>query len=99
MDLGVDAYIDRIQLIPRTDATQGVFGNFRLSIAEDDGAGNPGNVVFTQDYNTTTFESGTWATTDPDGARGRHVRLERLDNNYWLTFAEFEVIGSQTPLL
>ena len=46
---------------------------------------------------------GTWGTTDPGGsapggAFGRHVRLERLDNNYWLTFAEFEVIGSTTPL-
>ena len=98
VDLGVDAYIDRLQLIPRTDAQQGVFGNFRLSIAEDDGAGNPGNIVFSQDYNATNFESGTWATTDPNGARGRHVRFERLDNNYWLTFAEFEVIGSQSPL-
>ncbi|QDV75591.1 F5/8 type C domain protein [Planctomycetes bacterium K2D] len=98
VDLGVEAYVDRIQIIPRTDATQGVFGNFRLTIAEDDGAGNPGAVVFSQDYNATNFESGTWATTAPDGARGRHVRMERLDNNYWLTFAEFEVFGSSEPL-
>ena len=26
------------------------------------------------------------------------MRLERIDNNYWLTFAEFEVIGSTSPL-
>ncbi len=25
-------------------------------------------------------------------------RITRLDNNYWLTFAEMEVIGSSTPL-
>lgn len=98
VDLGVEAYIDRIQILPRTDTYQGVFGNFRVSVAEDDGAGNPGNVVFSQDYNATNFDSGTWATTDPNGARGRHVRFERLDNNYWLTFAEFEVIGSPNEL-
>lgn len=98
VDLGIEAYIDRIQIIPRTDATQGVLGNFRISIAADDGAGNPGAVVFSQDFNATSFESGTWATSAPDGAQGRHVRMERLDNNYWLTFAEFEVIGSPEPL-
>ena len=32
------------------------------------------------------------------GTHGRHVRLERIDNNYWLTFAEFEVIGSTSPV-
>ncbi|QDV80222.1 PEP-CTERM sorting domain-containing protein [Botrimarina mediterranea] len=104
VDLGASAYIERVQLLRRTDAQQGVFGNMRLTIYEDDGAGAPGAVAFTQDYLTNGFTIGSWGTTDPGasapgGAFGRHVRLERLDNNYWLTFAEFEVIGSGTPLL
>lgn len=103
VDLGVNAYIDRVQVLRRTDADQGVFGNFRLTIYQDDGAGNPGSVAFTQDYLPFNFEHGTWATTEPGasapgGAFGRHVRLERIDNNYWLTFAEFEVIGATNPL-
>jgi hypothetical protein len=104
VDLGVNAYIDRVQILRRTDADQGIFGNMRLTIYEDDGGGNPGAVAFTQDYLTTEFSIGTWGTTEPGasapgGAFGRHVRLERIDNNYWLTFAEFEVIGSTSPLL
>ena len=104
VDLGAEAYIERVQVLRRTDAQQGVFGNMRLTIYEDDGAGAPGAVAFTQDYLTGGFTIGTWGTTDPGastpgGAYGRHVRLERLDNNYWLTFAEFEVIGSAAPLL
>lgn len=99
VDLGVDAYIDRVQLLRRTDTDDAVFGNMRLTIYEDDGAGNPGTVAFSHDYLTdSNFELGTWGTTDPDGVMGRHVRLERLDNNYWLDFAEFEVIGSTSPL-
>ena len=31
VDLGVDAYIDRVQILRRTDADQGVFGNMRLT--------------------------------------------------------------------
>ena len=70
VDLGVNAYIDRVQILRRTDADQGVFGNMRLTIYEDDGAGNPGNVTFTKDYLTGAFgaggfESGTWGTTAP----------------------------------
>ncbi|MBX3435651.1 MAG: discoidin domain-containing protein [Pirellulales bacterium] len=108
VDLGVSAYIDRVQILRRTDADQAVFGNMRLTVYEDDGNGQPGNVAFTQDYLTGVFGSGgfgfgTWGTTDlglnsAQGTHGRHVRLERIDNNYWLTFAEFEVIGSTSPL-
>src|SRR5262245_18527414 len=32
VDLGVNAYIDRVQILRRTDADQGVFGNMRLTI-------------------------------------------------------------------
>ena len=103
VDLGADAYIERVQILRRTDTAQGIFGNMRLTIYEDDGAGNPGAISFSEDYLTSEFSSGSWGTTDPGksapgGAHGRHVRLERLDNNYWLTFAEFEVIGAASPL-
>ena len=81
VDLGLDAYIERVQILRRTDADQNIFVNFRLTIFDDDGPGN--------------LAPGASA---PGGASARHVRLERLDNNYWLTFAEFEVIGSATPL-
>ena len=104
VDLGTEAYVDRVQLLRRTDADQGVFGNMRLTIYEDDGLGGHGAVAFTGDYLTNGFSVGSWGTTDPGaaapgGVLGRFVRLERLDNNYWLTFAEFEVIGSTSPLL
>jgi hypothetical protein len=104
MDLGKNAYIDRVQLLRRTDADQAVFGNMRLSIYPDDGSGNPAATPsFQHDYQTSSFTMGTWGTVDPGagapgGANGRFVRLERLDNNYWLTFAEFEVIGSLSPI-
>lgn len=108
VDLGANAYIDRVQLLRRTDADQGVFGPMNLKIYQDDGAGNPGNVAFSHDYLPNYFGVGSWGTTDPGstaaggaagGSFGRFVRLERLDNNYWLTFAEFEVIGAQQPLV
>lgn len=103
VDLGASAYVDRVQLLRRTDTDQGVFGNMRLSILQDDGSGNPGAVAFSHDYQTSAFTEGTWGTVDPGasapgGAFGRFVRLERLDNNYWLTFSEFEVIGAHSPL-
>jgi hypothetical protein len=107
IDLGTSAYIDRVQVLRRTDADQGVFGPMSLTIYQDDGAGNPGNVAFTHNYNPNYFGVGTWGTTDPGstaaggaagGTFGRFVRLERLDNNYWLTFSEFEVIGAHHSL-
>jgi hypothetical protein len=99
VDLGVDAFVERVQLLRRSDADQGVFGNMRLTVFEDDGAGNPGAISFQHDY-LPSFQKGTFGTTDPgaDGAFGRHVRIERIDPNYWLTFAEFEIIGSTSPL-
>ena len=107
VDLGTSAYIDRVQILRRTDADQGVFGNMNLTIYQDDGTGHPGAVAFSHDYLPNYFGVGTWGTTDPgspsqggaaNGTLGRFVRLERLDNNYWLTFSEFEVIGAKTPL-
>jgi hypothetical protein len=113
MDLGANEYIDRVQLLRRTDADQAVFGPMNLTIYQDDGTGHPGSVSFTHNYNSVDsigqdyFGVGSWGTTDPGstakggaagGTKGRFVRLERLDNNYWLTFSEFEVIGAQHPL-
>src|SRR6202000_2565152 len=79
------------------------FGNFNISIFQDDGTGNPAATPsFSQNFNTTYFGD-AFATALPGaalagGANGRFVRITRLDNNYWLTFAEMEVIGSKTPL-
>ena len=57
---------------------------------------------FSQNYNSSYFGD-SFATLDPGaaapgGAYGRFVSITRLDNNYWITFAEMEVIGSATPL-
>ena len=37
VDLGTSAYIDRVQVLRRTDADQGVFGPMTLTIYQDDG--------------------------------------------------------------
>jgi autotransporter-associated beta strand protein len=103
VDLGQNDYINRVQFLPRTDAVQNVFGNFNISVYPDDGSGNPAAAAsFSHNYNTTYFGP-AFATADPGaavpgGANGRFVRITRLDNNYWLTFAEMEVIGASTPL-
>ena len=103
VDLGQNNYINRVQFLPRTDADQNVFGNFSISIYLDDGTGNPAEPPsFSQNYNSSYFGD-SFATLDPGaaapgGANGRFVRITRLDNNYWITFAEMEVIGSPTPL-
>lgn len=103
VDLGQNDYINRVQFLPRTDADQNVFGNFNISIFRDDGTGHPAATPsFSQNYNSTYFGD-SFATVGPGaaapgGANGRFVRITRLDNNYWLTFAEMEVIGSSTPL-
>jgi hypothetical protein len=98
VDLGINAYVERVQILRRSDAAQGVFANITLTIYEDDGTGNPGAIVF-QEYYLPGFQVGTFATTDPgaQAAFGRHVRVD-VDSPYWLTFAEFEVIGSMNPL-
>jgi hypothetical protein len=103
VDLGQNDYVNRVQFLPRTDADQNVLGNFNISIFPDDGTGNPAVAPsFSQNYNSSYFGD-SFGTVDPGvaapgGANGRFVRLTRLDNNYWLTFAEMEVIGSSTPL-
>src|SRR2546423_12082056 len=103
VDLGQNSYVNRVQFLPRTDADQNIFGNFNISLYPDDGTGNPAATPsFSQNYNTSYFGN-SFATTDPGaaapgGANGRFARITRLDNNYWMTFAEMEVIGSPAPL-
>lgn len=107
VDLGTAKYIERVQLLRRTDEDHHTVGDIRLTIFEDDGAGGHGAVAFQQDYLAGYLQTGSWGTTDPGaaipgGARGRHVRLERIDPTYgnrWLAITEFEVIGSSTPLV
>ncbi len=111
VDLGADEYVNRVQFFPRTDANppQAVLGNFNISIYADNG-GVRGAVTYSQNFNSngTHTDSGSYFGDDfatalpgaaaPGGANGRFVRITRLNNNYWLTFAEMEVVGSATPL-
>jgi len=99
VDLGQELYVDRIQIVPRRDAVQGSVENFRLTVFADDGAGQPGAVVWTHDYLPANAANWSWGTTDPAGAHGRFVKLERLDANPdIMAFAEFEVYASGSPL-
>ena len=103
VDLGQNDYINRIQFLPRTDTVQNVFGNFNISIYPDNGSGQPAATPsFSQNYSTSyfgpAFATAAPGAAVPGGANGRYVRITRLDNNYWLTFAEMEVIGGSTPL-
>ena len=101
INLGQNDYINRIDLFPRTDATQNVFGNFNISIYQGVGGVPAATPSFSENYNASYFGP-EFATGDPGltpgGTQGQFVVLTRLDNNYWLTFAEMEVVGSQTPL-
>ncbi|BBO33338.1 discoidin domain-containing protein [Lacipirellula parvula] len=107
VDLGTANYIERVQLLRRTDEDHNTIGDIRLTIFEDDGAGGHGAVSFQQDYLASYLQVGTWGTTDPGiavpgGAHARHVRLERIDpayGNRWLAITEFEIIGSPNPLV
>jgi len=99
IDLGDRYHLDRIQIFPRTDMRQRTVENFRLTVYEDDGAGNPGSVSWSQDYLPGTWADYPWAAAIPAGVAGRHVRMERLDNNpTFLTFAEMEVFGRLEPI-
>jgi hypothetical protein len=103
VDLGQNDYINRVQFLPRTDADQNIFGNFNISIFPDDGSGTPAAIPsFSQNYNSSYFGDSFGTTAPgaaaPGGANGRFVRIMRLDNNFWMTFAEMEVVGASTPL-
>jgi hypothetical protein len=104
VDLGASYFLDRVQILPRSDTRQSSVENFRLTVFADDGAGNAGPVVFTQDYFPTGAANFAWGapelgTSTPGGTFGRFVRLDRLDPTPdFLTFAEFEVYGSPAPI-
>jgi hypothetical protein len=103
VDLGTSAYIDRVQLLRRTDSQDNVFNDLALTIYQDNGAGQPGAIAFQGDYlNGGYFGAGPWGTTDPGkaapgGTLGRFVKITS-DSPYWWDFSEFEVIGAKTPL-
>jgi hypothetical protein len=103
VDLGQNDYINRVQFLPRTDTTQNVFGNFNISIYPDNGSGQPAATPsYSQNFNTSyfgpEFATALPGAAAPGGTLGRFVKFTRLDNNYWLTFAEMEVVGAATPL-
>jgi len=100
VDLGARYNLDRVQIFPRADMFQNTVTNFRLTVFEDDGAGNPGAVAWTQDYLTDgTAASYPWAAAIPADVAGRHVKMERLANSpAFLTFSEFEVFGRAEPI-
>jgi len=54
VDLGTSTYIDRVQLLRRTDANDAVFNDLELTVYQDNGAGQPGAVAF-QLYDTYGF--------------------------------------------
>jgi hypothetical protein len=111
VNLGQNDYIDRVQFLPRTDADQSIFGNFNISVYQ--GVPGPGNSVvpaatpsFSENYNSSYFGD-TFATADPgnsanggnaSGSYGQFVSITRLDNNYWMTFSEMQVVGSPVPM-
>jgi PEP-CTERM motif len=102
VNLGQNDYINRVQFLPRTDTYQNVFGNFNISIYPNNGSGQPAATPsYSMNFNTTYFGP-EFATALPGapagGVNGQFVRITRLDNNYWLTFAEMEVIGASTPV-
>jgi hypothetical protein len=102
VNLGQDDYINRIQFLPRTDTTQNVFGNFNISIYPNNGSGQPAATPsYSENFNSGYFGP-EFAAALPGapagGVNGQFVTITRLDNNYWLTFAEMEVIGSSTPV-
>jgi hypothetical protein len=95
VNLGSMQYLDRIQIFPRTDPSQGSVENFRITVLDSANA-----TIFTKDY----FTSGStndvaWGTVDVRGLQGQTVKIERLDASpTFLTFAEFEVWGQSTPI-
>ena len=102
VDLGANEYVNRIQFFPRTDTTQNVFGNFNISIFPDNGGVPAATPSYSQNFNASyfgpEFATALPGIAAPGGANGRFVQITRLDNNFWLTFAEMEVIGASTPL-
>lgn len=95
VDLGGTYYLDRVQIFPRTDASQHTVVNFRLSVLDAADA-----VVWQGDFLPSTAADRAWGSAAMRGVQGRKVRIDRLNNNApkFLTLAEFEVWGQSTPI-
>ena len=104
VDLGQNDYINRVQFLPRTDAYQNRL--WQLQYFDLSGrrhrSTRPPPLRFprtiTAAISASAFATAAPGKAAPGGANGRFVQITRLDNNYWLTFAEMEVIGASTPL-
>lgn len=95
IDLGMNQFLDRVEIYPRTDAVQNSVENFRIEVFN---AGN--SVVFSQDYLASdSTRDVTWGANDLRNAFGSRVRLTRLDASPdFLTFAEMAIFGQSAPI-
>jgi hypothetical protein len=95
VNLGSDYYLDRIQIFPRTNAVQNTVENFRIDVFD-----SANQNVFSQTYLATdSTRDVVWGTVDVRNVLGQTVTITRLDNSpSFLTFAEFEVFGSDAPI-
>jgi len=103
VDLGQNDHINRVQVhAPHRCRSERLLATSIFRSTPDDGAGNP---AATPSFSkTTTAAISAILSLRPTqaqprrGRNGRFVSITRLDNSFWLTFAEMEVIGSSTPL-
>jgi len=101
VDLGQNDYINRFQFMPAPMPLRTSLHFIFRSTPTTAPVSLRHPVIF-QNYNSSYF-GGHLSLRSPQGhraggANGRFVRMSRLDNNFWLTFAEMEVIGSSAPL-
>jgi hypothetical protein len=98
VDLGIDYYLDRLEIFPRTDVFPGQQSvqNFRITVLDS------GNVqVFSTDFlSAGSTGDVAWGTNSIRNVYGQKVRIERLSQNEpnFMTFSEFEVYGQSTPI-
>lgn len=95
VNLGSDYYLDRIQIFPRSNASQLSVENFRIDVL------NSANLnVFSKTYLAgDSTRDIAWGTVDVRNVLGNRVSITRLDGSpSFMTFAEFEVFGSNTPM-
>jgi hypothetical protein len=95
VNLGGEFYLDRIQIFPRENAVQNSVENFRIDVFDSSNAN-----VFSQTYLAgDSTRDRVWGTVDVRNIQGQTVTLTRLDGSpSFMTFAEFEVFGSDKPI-
>ncbi len=95
VDLGSDFYLDRIQIHPRTDTSQRSVENFRIDVFDSGGSN-----VFSETYQAAdSTRDLPWGTSEVRNVLGQRVRITRLDGTpSFMTFAEMEVYGKETPI-